>query len=898
MTYIPALLEIRTLDNLGNQVTLVDLLNNGNGIIMGSWRPKRAQMKGGGVYQDSPYADGRRLVHAVYDNVTEPLVLTMTNDAPDSTFYHDSLLTQALQDAIDYGRNTWGSQPVFLAMQPRGGTNEQYALIVNGRTEEFADPFGSLAYQFMAPRSVADEIPLVIEREHWLETPPTLSVALELSAVQAYPESFALSFANTGDLVNAGSDASIDNLTAAAGGFTAEAWVRVTNFSSAFRIINKGQWELRYSAGALTAVILAATTNATTTSATSLTAAVWHHVAITYLNTGSRQIQIWVDGLEVAYSTQTAAVGALTSDAAASLIIGNTSAGTATFSGLIGWTRLSSTSRYTAAFTPPSRCAPPAVDASTEAQWNMQEGRGTAVDNAEGTAGSDGVITGAIWSSARDGGSACGSRNYGNVNSSGTRVPTTNNQVYISNKHSMAQITNWHSGTGGGNRIDAAFPTAIVSSTTTVPAYFGVDGTLPNNGPFDSLVFDIGTAQVGATLVWEYWDGAAWTSMSVTDNTNSFQNTGVNSVHWIPPSGWTAASPGGSLPSGYYVRVRATVTGSVSATQQNRNPYTICWPYVEVQAAAVPGEIEALARLWIHGQSGSSTSLPAPRTVVAGLRSASRGGAFTPYINISDTQNVPGTVIKIAGGMAYAADLLSPTGRALVFTATGGSTVYFSIEFLSTIASQYRGKFLMFLRARSTSEWDFDIQYHRDIGSFRSSVFHAVEKSLSAAGTSVQIVTAFGEVVVPNDVQEFEISIGVTTTSGSGDLYVTDLVLIPADEWVARYDTQFDYSGNENYGSTPMLRGGTQKFYLDINQLYNKATYGDLVLTESAVTKDKFTPQVSRVFWQRGEKQRLWFLQMGRMNGTTATAPVAMPFQSLSVQAFRNAQYLGIRGNQ
>ena len=46
--------------------------------------------------------------------------------------------------------------------------------------------------------------------------------------------------------------------------------------------------------------------------------------------------------------------------------------------------------------------------------------------------------------------------------------------------------------------------------------YFG------HENKFNGLKLDIDTAGVGNTIVWEYWDGSTWTSLSVTDLTSGF----------------------------------------------------------------------------------------------------------------------------------------------------------------------------------------------------------------------------------------------------------------------------------------------------------------------------------------------------------------------------------------
>jgi len=86
--------------------------------------------------------------------------------------------------------------------------------------------------------------------------------------------------------------------------------------------------------------------------------------------------------------------------------------------------------------------------------------------------------------------------------------------------------------------------------------YFGF------SGPISGVVFDLTTVGVGDwTIVWEYWDGAAWQALAdVDDPTNGFRAPGgaaTYSVSWTVPPGWTAlASPSGSGLSLFFARAR------------------------------------------------------------------------------------------------------------------------------------------------------------------------------------------------------------------------------------------------------------------------------------------------------------------------------------------------------
>ena len=104
--------------------------------------------------------------------------------------------------------------------------------------------------------------------------------------------------------------------------------------------------------------------------------------------------------------------------------------------------------------------------------------------------------------------------------------------------------------------------------------YYGLDE------PFNGVRHNIATAGVGNTIVWEYWDGSAWSSLSVTDNTSGYTVLGTNSVTFMPPADWAVRSVNSSS-NWYWIRSRVTVaayTTSPILTQGWMNvPSALLW---------------------------------------------------------------------------------------------------------------------------------------------------------------------------------------------------------------------------------------------------------------------------------------------------------------------------------
>ena len=74
---------------------------------------------------------------------------------------------------------------------------------------------------------------------------------------------------------------------------------------------------------------------------------------------------------------------------------------------------------------------------------------------------------------------------------------------------------------------------------------------------FSQLKLDITDAATGATITWQYWNGA-WVSLSgVSDGTSNFSSLGDGVVSWTPPGDWATTTVNSQGPY-YYVRAVLT----------------------------------------------------------------------------------------------------------------------------------------------------------------------------------------------------------------------------------------------------------------------------------------------------------------------------------------------------
>ncbi|MBE0574034.1 hypothetical protein IH575_03965, partial [Candidatus Dojkabacteria bacterium] len=214
------------------------------------------------------------------------------------------------------------------------------------------------------------------------------------------PQSVA--FNGTSTYIDAGSEASIDDL--ADGAMTFEGWVNPTSTPDYRQIIQKGSssgFIVQFFGGYFNTAVYCSTTNAG--SAVLIPENLigkWFHISVTFDDAGDRKIRIFINGSQLSYVIQTAGVGAVISDAASNLILGGAAGGTY-FPGLMGWTRISNSIRYTTNFTPPSRLNPPANDANTVRLFLMNEGVGTTITDSS-TNAQNATLSDGTWNNTPD----------------------------------------------------------------------------------------------------------------------------------------------------------------------------------------------------------------------------------------------------------------------------------------------------------------------------------------------------------------------------------------------------------------------------------------------------------------------------------------------------------------
>jgi hypothetical protein len=165
----------------------VDLVGGTDGITLKDWKPESAKYKGGGSMQDSPLADGRRIVNKQFDNVVDIFDLVLSTNTPDGAIQGLNKLRMLLERAAEYWIDNWQNNVVYLVCQYRGETNTRYGSIVKGRIPNDEYPFGQKFQKGgMRNRRSVSEIKLVTEHNIWQSTIPGTGDDTAVSAVEAF----------------------------------------------------------------------------------------------------------------------------------------------------------------------------------------------------------------------------------------------------------------------------------------------------------------------------------------------------------------------------------------------------------------------------------------------------------------------------------------------------------------------------------------------------------------------------------------------------------------------------------------------------------------------------------------------------------------------------------------
>ena len=332
--------------------------------------------------------------------------------------------------------------------------------------------------------------------------------------------------------------------------------------------------------------------------------------------------------------------------------------------------------------------------------------------------------------------------------------------------------------------------------------------------PFRDVAFFVGTLRTGtATLVWEYWSGAAWTTLiggaTGEDGTNTFQgtnsSTGRYTVKIRNPTGWALTTVNGR--SDFWIRCRISAFTSMPAIpeQSTQVVYVAENPKVTVASTVLNGDVDALLRLFLDSKAvDGSTVTYGIFWLAAGLKT--RGlTAFTSHLNFGGA-NPSGWSVANGTDTSSVADILSPSGNRLACTFAGSQALVRRATITNSTAATVKdwiGSYRVFLRCNQItgSAGDVTVQLRIVLNGASFGVsgveWQSEQKKLQRVYVSgpTQEVVDFGLVQMPflsrgrslstvntDSLTQLDFGLYASALSATPDLYLYDLVLLPADE--------------------------------------------------------------------------------------------------------------------
>lgn len=499
-------------------------------------------------------------------------------------------------------------------------------------------------------------------------------------------------------------------------------------------------------------------------------------------------------------------------------------------------------------------------------------------------------------------------------------------QVFVGNRTSET-FTNVLLQDDGGVVSSNLYPvtlpyTMYPSSPATDDAMvFGTDMFLEFPGRTCVLVFDIATAQEGATIVWEKHAGFDdWNPLSVVDNTNQFLNTGINTVSWNGADAGIADTNYEGVAYGWLIRAR--ISGGTMTTRpviQNVQLHTVSRASVLIDDQQAGGDLSPLARIRVYncsdkdGRGGSEPDHWFNRMVI-GLRSESRGQLFNAYLNLSNRQPIPGVNIwddPITVGSQIYDYQYTPSYGTMVWTAGASQTDFLDIcrfEIAPEVSGNYYGTFHAYARGHqnggASGDLDARLVVRSGSGGIESASLHDYFKTTGSA--YIYEVLDFGQIKLPaSDIlrtgelpEQTVIAIqGRNNSATTGrSMTIVDIILIPVDEWAG------DFRDSQNVANSVVGTVNGVKRYIDIDSVrYTGSSIRALVKTDVAADSLAAIYQSissREAFLQSNADQRLWFFFLQSSAVGTSYHWRANPWITAGIKVTKTSRYLSMRGNR
>jgi hypothetical protein len=785
---------------ISDGTTTINLIDELTEFCLSEWNPSIAEPKDGGVWRDSPLADGRQLAMRKFANATETMTLQVRGYTQDDVIEATQDLRRLLEKAVSYWTTKWQKEPVWIHALSANEANDRYAVICDYRTPSDSYPYCEPMCAGISNPGMIDW-PMVLERGHWQADEPGSATCVQLSTQRGPNRVLNSGFEVAGA---GGADVFANwNEVAVAGAITDE----LVNVRAGAHACAATVGAIQYGTYVLQTVAVTA--------------------GVTYF------FEFWTRG----DGTDDGVYRVADNAAVVPDLIAHT------HTGITGttYTLVSNTITIPAGVT--------AVDIYLYAPD----------PGAAGTAYYDDVYFG--LESVRA--ATCSDEIYVANKHNRAQLShifhyTAIGPVWSANLIAAAlPFALLPAAPAIGDIVYFGIDMALFDSGPFCSLVFDI-GTASVAGMTGDWEY-YSTAGGGTWVALTVQDN---TDNDGAMGGVAFNTTGVGSVHWTQPSTWTTVAVNGT--TGYWVRFVVTAGAVAPPTQQNRQVYSAVVPYVQIDDVQVGGDIAALSRTLIDNVSDKigAVGLDSDRAIM-GLRSISRGANFTAFINLCDEQNETGVVAAavVASSTSIVAYVQSATGRSACYNPGGAQAIgaRVVITFSSAISNQFRGKYHAFIRVTQDGgvAGDFSLRLRAEFGGLQT--LDAVSTTTAATLPYGYELVDLGFL----DIQRENIATlggycylfidAANSNAAPGDLYMHDLILMPVDEFAI--DTI--------HADSSIFVENNSQTYLDIDSVTLPRTSIKSILRydadDTAVT-EWLEITSSPAILQANRDQRLWFL--------------------------------------
>ena len=495
----------------------------------------------------------------------------------------------------------------------------------------------------------------------------------------------------------------------------------------------------------------------------------------------------------------------------------------------------------------------------------------------------------------------------------GPGVPT---QVIFSNYQDDHEIdyifTFGNGGTGWSLNLIAAAAHDMFTDGVTGDEYY-----IGSEEPFWITVWNLVTAGVytASSFTYEYSDGAlGWIPLTLGDDlmlypdSEPWNGTGIASLHAHPGDDW-AADTVNLVAAHYWIKITLTMGGVWTTSPANGTVvvYNQHTPEVRIPAASLKGDVPPLVIKRLKSPDGGDedNTMCSMSRIVVGMKS--RGlDSFVSRLNCGGDGLPAGWTVDYGSDTAAVADPQSPGGDRADCDFALVSTQAWRVRFTGEdMLRDFAGEYRVFLRYSQTDgdPEDISIKLRVKIGSteefapafetgevFSAGAYDRVLMDLIPGDT---LLLPFLEIVNADDLDaDLIFEIWAELSAGSAELNFIDLILIPADEWIADLN---DPISDPNAG-TSALRGLN---ILDIDSgIIENRTIKDIIddTTGEIIPVETWSRRSSPIEIEPNQDARLYYL-IGHYNDGWGEGPfLSENMQGFLAEMYQQACYFYLRG--